>query len=1818
MAIDYKALFENGPGESDSGPIDYRGLFESGPTSSSPYDRPLSGSTSEGEPSFLDELIINPAKRGLNRFEQSVDYLTGDAAGVAENEKDLRALGDSQRMAALQEEVKNSDGWWGATKAFASNPGAVVELTVESLAQQLPTIFGSIGAGAAAGSVAGPVAGVAGAAGGTALGSFTTEYTSTVLDGGRQAGYDLTKPDQVEAFFADEPLMEQLRKTAFERGVPIAAFDALSMGIAGRVYKPVAKALTSAPRRAAEEAAQAVGKVGPGLSAGGRVAGGAAEIGMQGALGGAGEVGAALNSGQEVDRFNVLAEVFGELLPGGVESLGGYGLSQTKKGEGNAATEDPAAVQQTVEDRLRSAIATPYQENIASAAEQARRSVAASGGDAFAQEAAATAALGEALSSAPGRAEVDSAVSNLAQPVMEGINLRMQREEQQQATLQELDSDAEPEIAWAPRPVTLSLGTVPEAEAGQSAPSAIEEMSPDTGNTVQAVRSRLESSSLGAYLPLLDRAGVLNIVQTEAELPPEIQAAASAANSEEAGVVQGVTYRGKVWLVASQIDPGKEYGVLIHEGKHYSLERPEAAGVHRQVNSEFARLVREGDKHAVRAWERVQESEGNASPDVQRNEAVAYLVEEVLNDPANATPKAKLTVARVMRDVRLWFAQTKIGRTLAAHGIAFQLSPMDIVEIVRKGMIQSAYNDLTSGANVSDSAEAQFSRNPVDFPIANVRRANGAIGTQGVTEDQVRGVLTHAAGMEIPEDATMRQMVEGLKGDVPAQQRLRDFTRKNPIEVTRLPDDSYHLNDGHHRTFLLNQLGDETVPAKVKGEEPQFSRKTKRPVPDAVRQAASLEAAFKTVTGRTFDTNRELKLELQKAVLAAAKEAGVDLSSHTEEAKKYLVSALVEDAKYALKDNSGAIGWYDRTLKKAFRVLQTLHPELRTNSDARFGFIWALAVTSNGMKVDQNFILAERAYAAFKASGFERMPTDIGEGTAGPAINDGLRAFNDLSAELGKDVLHDLMVTEFTVAELQKALGFTIAGEKVDTKVRGAAILGPKIGNGFFSNLYGFFDALTMDRWLMRTWGRWTGTLIEIDPKRVKEKRAELAALRKVLFAKENKAALKEVKAILNVRTVNKQKVYTPAALPASIDKLGERIKKISIAKDVREKLNAVTVPGYRGPEGETLGVMLRRAGNNLALVLDGQKEAPANGSERNWIRKVFGAALAELQKTNPNLTMSDLQALIWYPEKRLYDSSKVDETAEGYEEEAAPDYANAAAKLARSKGISEQDIKEALDGRAEGAGQDSEDQTSAEQAGRRGFDQGEKEDFVRERFLGRQAREISEGKKVGKGKEDERTLAWEVVPGQNTPYAGLKDPNGELTKRLAPVVFEALRRFAGVAEAESSFSYGGWGPDISPNIMTNLKTTPEGAELLANIIGYLGGQDAVMVLREKAAGEDIAVTAIANEGTLDLDTLSKIWARVRAEYPAASGFSPAAKEGKKGFQIAFMKPEKRSSGALLKELESDLVPVLDRIAKDMGLDLDVEARRVEVSFLGTEWKEDPDGRGYLDRIAGTLGKARAEELRDYRRVVIEPLYREAAGVEGPRFSRAATKRVGSPRADLGISTESTPRYGSRREGEVESIGIHFSAQPRAALDSKKYGTGLRGAEAKRLRWAPDARLKSRTYFYVAEGTSIVPEAGVGEKAHRVVLTNLYDLKADPLGIRASNSMDPNAMETAILDAGFDGYVVPGAFIDRTEESQFGVAVVLGERSIPVEQVGDRVEPKFSRKARETKPLSEIQFTETVFVEGRGEVEIRRTAEQVLRQIDKKLDSAYSLLRCVS
>mgnify|MGYP003646026872 CR=1 FL=1 len=486
---------------------------------------------------------------------------------------------------------------------------------------------------------------------------------------------------------------------------------------------------------------------------------------------------------------------------------------------------------------------------------------------------------------------------------------------------------------------------------------------------------------------------------------------------------------------------------------------------------------------------------------------------------------------------------------------------------------------------------------------------------------------------------------------------MRQLTRaadRNGVNLMLIPAGNEakreRLADFYGR-FGFQEDGD--VMRRPAAAGPSFAKK--QDIPEGIDNFARLETIIPRARAGSYNTNRELKVALQTAILAAAKEAKINLAEQNAQTEQYLTRVGVADAIYALQANANAVGWYDKTVTKALKVLGKIHPEINTDPNAKFAFTWALAVTSNGLKVDKNFELAEQAYRAYKNTG--RMPSNIEAGQAQGAINKSLDLFNQMVAQYGIDNVRKFMDSKFAVSQIKRATGLEVTGEFAETLVRGAAVLGPKIGNGFYANLNGFFDQLTMDRWLMRTWGRWTGTLIEARPDMVKLKRQELRDF--VVQMKQNAPAAAEF-----------QKALGAKLTVGDLDGLAKTIQKASMDPDTRQLFN-------KTPAGEGL----RLSGNSLAKYLDGQKEAPDGPKERNFIRKVFSQILKEVQKEHPALTMSDLQALLWYPEKRLYDIAKSDESAnqeEGYSDDEAPDYANAASKLARDLGVSDADIQSA------------------------------------------------------------------------------------------------------------------------------------------------------------------------------------------------------------------------------------------------------------------------------------------------------------------------------------------------------------------------------------------------------------------------------------------------------------------------------------------------------------------------------------------------------------
>lgn len=439
-----------------------------------------------------------------------------------------------------------------------------------------------------------------------------------------------------------------------------------------------------------------------------------------------------------------------------------------------------------------------------------------------------------------------------------------------------------------------------------------------------------------------------------------------------------------------------------------------------------------------------------------------------------------------------------------------------------------------------------------------------------------------------------------------------------------------------------------------------------------LRGVNTIASAEQLALSREWGRGRDFKLALDARVREVLKGKGIDPGKWTPDSEEYLTHMLVSEASAALDKDTRAVGWYNDRVTRAMSILSLIHPELATDENAKFAFIWALAVTSNGLRVDQNFQLAEQAYSAYKSSAGNEagrvMPTDIGVGTTAGKIDEGLQAFNDTVAALGYDGAREFMLREMTVRDLLSETGKKVSGEGVDTVVLGASILGPKIGNGFFANLYGNFDQLTMDRWFVRTWGRWTGGLVRPKSKEyLAERAAELRGLIGMLTPAEKKELQSKWGVKLRV---------------TDLLGLAQELSRATVNRDTREQVTQVAPRDpaafldllgkpKAGTTRFSVGDEIRKLANKIARGVDGQVESPGNSTNRNFMRAVYTRGLSILQEEYPGLTMSDLQAVMWYPEKLLYDTAGLSTDAlKEYEDEEVPDYANAAANLAKERGV--------------------------------------------------------------------------------------------------------------------------------------------------------------------------------------------------------------------------------------------------------------------------------------------------------------------------------------------------------------------------------------------------------------------------------------------------------------------------------------------------------------------------------------------------------------------
>jgi len=368
------------------------------------------------------------------------------------------------------------------------------------------------------------------------------------------------------------------------------------------------------------------------------------------------------------------------------------------------------------------------------------------------------------------------------------------------------------------------------------------------------------------------------------------------------------------------------------------------------------------------------------------------------------------------------------------------------------------------------------------------------------------------------------------------------------------------------------------------------------------------------------------------------------LDINKDEDRSTLARMLAAEAVGAIRSAGNAVEWYDETVAKTLRIMAVKYPELDTDPNARNAFLMAVAIASQTMNVEANLTYASSQYEAFRATG--KFP-EVGKGKSAPAMAKNFALANDVMADMGPDLLRRFLQTEFTKRELE-SIGFPIGSESMDEKMLGSAIFGPKIGFGFYSNLTGNFEPITMDMWFMRTIGRLSGTLPAFDP---------------VLFPKQ----VAKLRAALAETGDSSRGLYAADFKPEDVAAAQQTDEgAIALARKIYSLHNRQFIKERAAfDSGARVKTALVGASNGIIKSADKPTDSPSSGGERQRLRDVTRQLVTLVEEqTGKRVPPAALQALIWYPEQELYKKLGVDLQV------TSQDYAGAAELLLTKEGF--------------------------------------------------------------------------------------------------------------------------------------------------------------------------------------------------------------------------------------------------------------------------------------------------------------------------------------------------------------------------------------------------------------------------------------------------------------------------------------------------------------------------------------------------------------------
>lgn len=230
------------------------------------------------------------------------------------------------------------------------------------------------------------------------------------------------------------------------------------------------------------------------------------------------------------------------------------------------------------------------------------------------------------------------------------------------------------------------------------------------GSTVEAVNAAIKRLFTSPA-----RARVVTVYATQAEAK-----AAGALSQDYKGRAQGFTHKGKVGIIAENVQPGQELAVLLHEvGVHLGMKKlVGAANMDAMIAQIDAWAARSDNSIETRVAKQAVERAANSSSKNKTEEKLAYMIEGLVAEGVTPT-QMKSAAGRFMN--RVWQA---VRAALQQFGIGAKYDGQQLV-------------DLAYGAANLDAASVDADISYSESPVFNA-------WSQMMTPDKAKGVIGNA------------------------------------------------------------------------------------------------------------------------------------------------------------------------------------------------------------------------------------------------------------------------------------------------------------------------------------------------------------------------------------------------------------------------------------------------------------------------------------------------------------------------------------------------------------------------------------------------------------------------------------------------------------------------------------------------------------------------------------------------------------------------------------------------------------------------------------------------------------------------------------------------------------------------------------------------------------------------------------------------------------------------------------------------------------------------------------------------------------------